>query len=125
MKAMFRLIVTLLLLIGWGLAAGALHVVWTGNAVVLVPKQRFGGTDTYVDASKWTKDDVSNHPVVVKRLVATDNADSLAHIFKAKNEDDLIDEISGCLKRGPMKPKTDLLAKAQDTARKAKNAVRH
>ena len=125
MKAMFRLIVTLLLLIGWGLAASAVHVVWTGNAPVVVPKARLGVSETYVDVSKWTPEDVSNHPLVVKRLVATDNADSLAHVFEAENEEDLLDEIADALKRGPTKPKADLLAKAQEAVRKAKGAVRH
>ena len=123
MKATFRLIVTLLLLVGWGLAASALHVVWTGNAPVVVPKDRLGVIDTYVDVSKWTADDVSNHPLVVKRLVETDNAGTLAHVFKSRDEDDLLHDIKGALKRGPSKAKPNVLARAQSAFRNAKVAV--
>ena len=82
MKATFRLFVTLLLLIGWGLAASALHVVWTGDSPLIIPKERIGVSDTYVNISNWTPDDVSNHPAVVRRIVAVGKTDRLSHVFK-------------------------------------------
>ena len=125
MKATFRLFVTLLLFIGWGLAAGALHVVWTGSSPVIFPKDKLGVADTYVDVSKWTAADVSNHPVVSKRLVAAGKADVLAHVFNAHSKDDLISQIYHAIARGPTTPSSkpdSVVAKARVLASRAKAA---
>src|SRR5436853_47373 len=51
MKTLFRFIVLVLLVAGWGLAALSLHVVRAaGDRIVLIPKQKLGVTDTYGDA---------------------------------------------------------------------------
>ena len=54
MRNTFRLFVTLLLLGGWALAASALHVVWTGNKAVVIPKNRIGVRETYVNTVAWS-----------------------------------------------------------------------
>src|SRR5215207_7270535 len=94
MKATFRLIVALMLLIGWGLAASSLHVVRTGGAPVVIPKNRIGIADTYVDVRNWTIQDVANHPAVVKRLIATEKADVLTAAVGAKTHEELITQLT-------------------------------
>jgi hypothetical protein len=126
MKATFRLFVTLLLLIGWGLAASALHVVWTGDSPLIIPKERLGVTDTYVDISNWTPDDVGNHPMVVKRIVAVGKTDRLAHVFKdADSKTELLDQIQEALDRGPTTKQVSVVAKAEAMVEKAKGAIAH
>jgi hypothetical protein len=107
-KATFRLIVTLLLVGGWALAASALHVVWTGDPKkpVIVPKDRIGAAETYVNVQHWTANDVAAHPIIVGRLIETGHADVLAHAFKdesgqAVTGDALVAAIEDAVKRGP------------------------
>jgi hypothetical protein len=105
MKRIFRLIVALLLVGGWALAASALHVVWTAdNKPVVIPKDRLGVRDTYVNTKAWTANDVASHPIVVKRLLATGKADVLAHSFKSSGEQDLVAQIEDALAKGPATP---------------------
>ena len=82
MKTVFRLIVCLLLIVGWGLAALSLHVVRTPDSIpiTLVPKERFGVTDTYVDTRNWTVNDAAQHPAVVQKLISIGKADLLKHV---------------------------------------------
>ena len=125
MKATFRLFVTVLLVLGWGLAAGALHVVWTGQSPVILPKAQLGIDDTYVDVSQWKPQDVSNHPVISKRLVAAGKAEVLAHVFNARSKDDLISQIYHAIARGPTTPPTKpdgVVAQARTLASRAKAA---
>ena len=81
MRTIVRLIFCLLLLVGWGLAALSLHVVRTGEQIpiTLVPKEKLGIEDTYVDTRNWTADDVAAHPEVVRKLIDTQQADVLRH----------------------------------------------
>src|SRR2546423_3789944 len=101
MKKIIRLFVTLLLLGGWGLAASALHVIYTGSSVIIIPKDRIGIRDTYVNVNGWTADDVTNHPLVAKRLIATGKTDALASAFKFKGQDDLVRQIEDAASRAP------------------------
>ncbi|HEY7090982.1 MAG TPA: hypothetical protein VH518_22995 [Tepidisphaeraceae bacterium] len=89
MKSIFRLIVCLLLLVGWGLAALSLHVIRTPAEIpiTLVPKENFSVRDTYVDTTKWSIDDVGKHPALVEKLVRTGKADVLQHVIPDKNAD--------------------------------------
>lgn len=82
MKKLFRLLVTVLLVGGWTLAASALHVVRTNDSqpIKLIPKDRLSFTDTYVDVRTWTVDDAAAHPAVVERLIETGRGDALASI---------------------------------------------
>jgi hypothetical protein len=85
MKSLFRLLVLVLMLAGWGLAALSLHVVRTPSSIALIPKQSLGITDTYVDTRLWTVDDVIVHAKLVKRIIETDKTDLLSHVA---NSDD-------------------------------------
>src|SRR5471030_58834 len=102
MKTIFRLIFCLLLLAGWGLAALSLHVVRTNEQipVTLVPKDRLGVTDTYVDTRNWTTDDVEQHPELVSRLINTGNADVLRHVI-SDPKGDVSAQLSDVLQRAP------------------------
>ncbi len=83
MKTLIRLIVFLLLVGGWGLAAMSLHIVRTPTAsreFIVVPKNRIGFHDTYVDTRGWTIDDVPNHKGVVGRMIDTEKYMAIAHV---------------------------------------------
>lgn len=87
-----RLVVAALLLAGWALALLAVHVVVvpeeTTSAetaidwrVVVVPKNRLGVAETYVDTRGWTASDLQEHENVVARLLEADKADALSHVM--------------------------------------------
>ena len=107
MKTTFRFLVFLLLVAGWGLAALSLHVVRTPEQVpiTLVPKQRLGVNDTYVDTTKWTIEDVPRHPAVVEQLVRTGKATSIKHVADP-DEGDWMTQITDALQRAPRDSET-------------------
>ena len=81
MKTLFRLIVLVLLVAGWGLAALSLHVVRAqGDRIVLIPKQRLSLIDTYVDARQWTIESVGEHAALVERIVQSGKAEQFAYV---------------------------------------------
>ena len=104
MKALIRTLTVLLLLGGWGLSAMALHVIRTNGSprqFIVVPKNRLGLSDTYVDTRAWTIDDAASHPAVVKRLIETDKYQVLAH---TSGEDDpfrVLEQLTDAIQRGP------------------------
>jgi hypothetical protein len=110
MKTLFRLIVFVLLVAGWGLAATALHVVrTTGTAsreFIVVPKNRIGIEDTYVDTRAWTLDDVSNHAGVVRRLIETEKYTAIANATGATDPAEVQQKLSDAVMRGPQ-PKVE------------------
>ena len=127
-KNLFRMIVTLLLVVGWGLAASALHVAWTGQKVVIIPKDHVGFRDTYVNTSGWTADDVAAHPALCKRLLATGNGDALATAFTATTPDDLAAQVTEAINKGPApatQPTAGITTKVHDTVEHVKASVGH
>jgi hypothetical protein len=102
MRTIVRLIFCLLLIVGWGLAAMSLHVVRTSEQIpiTLVPKDRLGFDDTYVDTRNWTADDVAAHPEVVRKLIDTEQADVLRHCI-ADPKGDVPAQLSDVLARAP------------------------
>ena len=86
LKVVFRLSVFTLLVAGWSVAAGALHVVLSPGQlpvvgkVTVLPKDHFALRDTFVDTRKWTVEDVAKHPALAARLGATNKADVLKHV---------------------------------------------
>ena len=135
LKNMFRLLVLALLVGGWGVAASALHVVWTGEKLNVMSKDRLGVRDTYVNTSAWTANDVAAHPIVVKRLVATGRADVLAKAFEMKTGEELVKQIDDAIAKGPTTQPTptvndkvadgvhEVAQKAEEVAGKAKQAA--
>jgi hypothetical protein len=123
MKKLFRLIVTLLLIGGWSLAAGALHVVNTGSAVIVLPKDRLGLRDTYVNINGWTVDDVSNHPLIASRLLSTGKVETLAPIYQ-KTGDELVKEVQDTIAKGPTsQPSPTIIEKAKEVAQQSLDKV--
>src|SRR5687768_17552944 len=100
-KFLFRSLVLVLLIGGWAVAASALHVVWSGDTLRILSKDRLGVRDTYVNTSTWTADDVAAHPIVTKRLLATGKADLLSKNFESRTGDELVAKIEETLARGP------------------------
>ena len=126
MKKAFRILVALLLVGGWGLAASALHVIWTGSSVIVIPKDRIGLRETYVNVSHWTADDVSTHPRVANRLVAVGKPEVLSGAFTYKGTDDLIAQIQAAAARAPAtQPSPTLMDKATALAHQATQVVQH
>ena len=102
MKRMFRLIVLVLLLGGWTIAAFSLHVIRTqGSKIVVIPKQSLDWRDSYVDTSKWTLDDAASHPAVVKRLIQNGKVGVLQHVAPDAQGDALTKELQLAIQRGP------------------------
>lgn len=102
MKTMFRLIVLVLLLAGWSLAALAIHVVrGANNRIVVIPKQSLGYHDIYVDTRNWSLDDVANHPTGVNDLIAHGKADVLQNVSPADSGDALIADLKAAVAKGP------------------------
>ena len=94
MKNMFRLIVLILLLGGWTLAALSLHVIrGEGSRIVVIPKKSLDYHEIYVDTRKWTMDDVGRHPALVSRLIQNGKADLLQHVAPEKKGDALQNEL--------------------------------
>jgi hypothetical protein len=124
MKKAFRIIVAMLLIGGWGLAASALHVVWTGSMPVVIPKNRVGVRDTYVNVAKWkAPEDVQNHAEVAQRLLATNRENLIAHVFNAPDHDTLVAQIQDCVAKGPTTRPADVFQKAHDAVETAKAVV--
>jgi hypothetical protein len=125
MKKTFRIIVTLLLLGGWSLAAGALHVVWTGSNVIIIPKNRLALRETYVNITGWTAADVANHPVVAMRLIETGKAESLSHIYNATGEE-LLKQVQESITHGPTtQPSPALMERVKQVTEQASQLVQH
>ena len=105
MKAMFRLLVFLLLVGGWGLAASALHVVRTDGTssreFIVVPKNCISVDDTYVDTRTWTLDDVPNHKAVVGRMIQTEKYMAIAHVTGEKEPSEVQQRLADALMRAP------------------------
>jgi hypothetical protein len=109
MKNLFRLLVVVLLLGGWLLAAMSLHVIYTGGGITVIPKNRLSFTDTYVDPRGWTIDDAAAHPSLVKRLIETGKAERvLSHVVDTESSKDLSSQLREAIERGPAPPSPKL-----------------
>jgi hypothetical protein len=104
MKSLIRLIVCLLLLVGWSLAALSLHVIRTSDdiPITLITKDRLGLTDTYVDTRSWTMDDAAQHPELVEKLLRVHKEDVLKHVA-TDTRTDLSLQLSDALQRAERK----------------------
>ena len=132
-KNTFRVLVFVLLLGGWLLAASALHVVWTGNKALIIPKNRIGVRETYVSTAAWSADDVANHPALSTRLLDTGHSEVLAAAFKDVPAAELPAKINQAISRGPTTKPSDVIgdkvdqiaAKADQVVQKAGDVVTH
>ena len=110
MKTLFRLIVFVLLVGGWALAASALHLVRTSGSAsrefIVVPKNRISIEDTYVDTRTWTLDDVPNHKGVVGRMIDTQKYMAIAHVTGETEPAEVQQRLADALMRAPQ-PKVE------------------
>jgi hypothetical protein len=100
MKGLVRLILVVLFVGAWALAAAALHVVrvpGTQTQIVVIPKNQLRFEHTYVDTREWTLDDVAQHPDVVRRLIETGKAHHLQHVVGDIDVDALVPELRRAL----------------------------
>lgn len=100
MKTLLRLVVAVLMLTGWSLAVGAIHVVRGPSEFTIIPKHRFGIGDSYVDTRNWTLDDVTRHPAVVERLLELEKAEVLSHVSATHDPRRLEEELRDAVRRG-------------------------
>ncbi len=106
MKSLFKLIILILFVGGWGLAAGAVHIVCTrkpdgsGTRVILVPKDRIRYEDTYADIRAWTLNDVAAHADLTRRLIDTGKAAALAHIVGGGDDEKVVEMLNDTLENG-------------------------
>jgi hypothetical protein len=105
MKNLFRLVVFVLLVGGWALAASALHVVRTSGTAsrefIVVPKNRIAIEDTYVDTRNWTLDDVPSHKGVVVRMIDTQKHMAIAHVTGETEPAEVQQRLADALLRPP------------------------
>ncbi|MGD0540333.1 MAG: hypothetical protein ABSB33_02335 [Tepidisphaeraceae bacterium] len=127
MKSIVRFLSVLMIFGGWGLAALALHVVRTpdpSNAqqskLVVIPKNELGLSDTYVDARGWTMSDVSDHRMLMLRVLYAEKADEFKFLADPKSKDDIATQLTDALS-GP-KAATE---RSATTARAAFGPGRH
>jgi hypothetical protein len=102
-RSLFRLVFVTLLLSGWGLAALSLHVVRTPSQIGLIPKQRLGFTDTYVDARSWTLDDLSSHPALVRRVLEAHLSNLFAYLADPRGGP-VADQLAAVIQNAPRQP---------------------
>jgi hypothetical protein len=107
-KSLIRFLCLLLIVGGWGLAALSLHVVRTpdpGNAqqsqFLIIPKNRLGADDTYVDARTWTMSDVRDHGWLFLRVLQTGKADEFKYLADPKSKDDIRTQLTDALSDSP------------------------
>jgi hypothetical protein len=98
MKTLFRLVFLGFMLSGWGLAALSLHVIRTPTEIGLIPKDRLGIVDTYVDTRTWKIADAASHPLVVSRVLATGQVALLHHIGNGEDDSALQKQLADVVK---------------------------
>jgi hypothetical protein len=123
MKSLFRLIVLLLLLVGWGLAALSLYVVRTPEKVGILTKSNLHWRDTYVDTRTWTIDDIAKHPVLVDRLIKADKTNLLSHVQRPQDGRDLKTALQDAVASSPTTAPADALDDLKERWNSAKQAA--
>jgi len=99
MKTIIRLLMLIVLLSGWGLAAASLHVIRTPSTITIVPKNRLGFRDTYVDTRSWTIEDIAGHADVTRRLIQLDKTNLLNNVVAPENGQSLQARLQQALDR--------------------------
>jgi hypothetical protein len=101
---MIRFLSVVLILGGWGIAALALHVVRTPDPsnpqesnLVVIPKNELDWKETYVDARGWTMADVSEHRMLMLRVLYTDKANEFKFLADPKSKDSIAEQLTAVL----------------------------
>lgn len=123
MKSFARSVIVLLFFGGWCLSAAALHVIRTPGTVVIVPKNKLGIQDTYLDVRQWTVADMATHQGAVKRMVDSGNAGGLTEVVKGEAGATVEEQVINALLAAPTpKPVSAKPAEAAVVEDAAKNA---
>jgi hypothetical protein len=125
MKGFIRFVTLGVIVTGWGLAATAMHMIRTPGNLILIPKDRLGFQDTYVDARQWTSTDLRQHPAVVARLIHLDRSQAMA--FAVDNKRGNIERQLTYAVEHPMVPTTSspvVVEKVTDQLSAAAKTVR-
>lgn len=112
MKSILRFICLVLMVSGWVVAALCLHVVRTPDPadahqskLVVIPKQRLGVADTYVDARDWTMADVPAHGPLILEMLNAQKGNELKFLSdpnsKQSVEIQLVDALTAAQKGTP------------------------
>ncbi|GEM_PF-7017256 len=86
MKWFIRILLAIVLIGGWVVAARCVHVIHSIDAATgqnrfgLLPKARWRFDDTYVDVRPWKAGDLAAHAELVKHIARSGKADLLRHI---------------------------------------------
>jgi hypothetical protein len=102
MKTIFRLISLSLILGGWSLAGLAVHVVRSPGRIEIITKQSLDYRDTWADTRTWTMADVPKHADLIRRVLATNNADLLTHLTGDRTPSDASRILSAALPDKPV-----------------------
>ena len=87
LKRFTRLVGLTVLVGGWALAGASLYVIKTPGHLVILPKDRLGYHDTFVNTRNWTLNDVRAHPAVVARLLHLNRLDLLSNVVDVSKTD--------------------------------------
>ena len=131
MRMIFRLLMLMLMLGGWVLAAASLHVIRTPSTIALVPRSRLCASlsaiaETYVDTRTWTMVDVSNHPNLVKRVIEVGKADLLKEVADPRSGLSIEAQLADAVQNGAsMAQRSPIVRAAKRTARSMLRAQSH
>lgn len=92
MKTLFRLVMLVLTLGGWALAAASVYVIRSPEKITIIPRNRvefLGIPQVYVDTRAWQLDDVAKHSAVVARMISCGKASLLQHLAPQMGEKEL------------------------------------
>jgi len=109
-RMLFRSACYSFVLFGWTLAALSLHVVRTPGRIGLIPKQRLGFTDTFVDARKWTLADLPAHAQLVQRVLQADKAELFEYLIDP-SKGDAADQLNAAIEGSPALQPTPSIGK--------------
>jgi hypothetical protein len=109
-RSLFRLIALMFIVTGWGLAALSLHVVRTPDKIGLLPKERLGFEDTYVDARSWTMVDAAMHPDLIKRVLEAGKANWFQYLADSGGGD-VAQQLSTAISAPPAQKTNSVLGK--------------
>lgn len=109
-KSMFRMTALILMVSGWGLAALSLHVVRTPDKIGLLPKERLGIEDTYVDARSWTMADAALHPDLIKRVLEAGKANWFQYLADSSGGD-VASQLSSAIQAAPGQKPNSVIGK--------------
>ena len=113
MKSIIRLIVLVLMLSGWAVAALSLYVVRVPDPdnpkqskLIVVPKNELGINDTYLDARAWKMQEAASHRLLILRIIYAGKADEMKFLGDPSSKKDMETQLYDALSAAPDAPTT-------------------